>query len=47
MATLKQITKGIAKYRGGLANKSGKQLKVSDFQEIASEGLKTDRKSVV
>lgn len=41
MATLKQITKGIAKYRGGLANKSGKQLKVSDFQEIASEGLKT------
>jgi hypothetical protein len=40
MANLKQITKGIAKYRGGLANKSGKKFKVSDFQETASVGQK-------
>lgn len=41
MATLKQIIRGIGKYRGGLANKSGKQLRVSKFQEIANLGQKT------
>ena len=40
MATLKQIVKGISKYRGGLVNKSGKKFKVSDFQETANLGQK-------
>lgn len=34
MASLKQISKGIGKLRGGLASKTGKKLRMSDFEVI-------------
>lgn len=40
-SNLKKLNKGLGNYRGGLAHKTGKKLKIADFEVKARPGLKT------